>query len=131
MLRVNGSWPFSFCISDRKSYGALLMGFWLLESILSYIYLLMFSSEFPFFFFFLYIPLQCWNWGNSNKTCKTYREHILLPSSWKITLLGGSLRVSHMKAPFPFIQKAWIDASRERPTDRGQWLHTKLTALPV
>ena len=70
----------------------------------------------------LYIPLQCWNWGNSNKTCKTYREHILLPSSWKITLLGGSLRVSHMKAPFPFIQKAWIDASRERPTDRGQWL---------
>ena len=53
MLRVDGSWPFSFCISDRKSYGALLMGFWLLESILSYIYLLMFSSEFPFFFFLL------------------------------------------------------------------------------
>ena len=45
MLRVNGSWPFSFCISDKKSYGALLMGFWLLESILSCIYLLMFSSE--------------------------------------------------------------------------------------
>ena len=30
--------------------------------------------------------------------------------------------MSHVKAPFPFIQKAWIDASRERPTDRGQWL---------
>ena len=27
-----------------------------------------------------------------------------------------------MKAPFPFIQKAWIEASRERPRDRGQWL---------
>ena len=54
MLRVDGSWLFSFCISDRKSYGALLMGFWLLESILSCIYLLMFSSEsFRFFSFFL------------------------------------------------------------------------------
>ena len=54
MLRVDGSWPFIFCISDKKSYGALLMGFWLLESILSCIYLLMFSSEsFRFFSFFL------------------------------------------------------------------------------
>ena len=60
MLRVDGSWPFSFCISDKKSYGALLMGFWLLESILSCIYLLMFSSErfwvlFLFFFFFFFV----------------------------------------------------------------------------
>ena len=30
--------------------------------------------------------------------------------------------MSHMKAPFPFIQKAWIDASRKRPTERRQWL---------
>ena len=66
MLRVDGSWPFSFCISDKKSYGALLMGFWLLESILSYIYLLMFSSEFPFFFFIIFYLLihfsMCDSW---------------------------------------------------------------------
>ena len=58
MLRVDGSWPFSFCISDKKSYGALLMGFWLLESILSCIYLLMFSFEsFPVLFLFVFFLL--------------------------------------------------------------------------
>ena len=68
MLRVDGSWPFSFCISDRKSYGALLMGFWLLESILSCIYLLMFSSErfwvlFLFVFFCLFVFIYLFTFG--------------------------------------------------------------------
>ena len=64
MLRVDGSWPFSFCISDKKSYGALLMGFWLLESILSCIYLLVFSSEsFRFLFLFLFVFIYLSTFG--------------------------------------------------------------------
>ena len=44
VLRVDVSWQFGFCISDKKPYGILFMGFLLFESTLICIYLLMFSS---------------------------------------------------------------------------------------
>ena len=62
MLRVDGSWPFSFCISGKKFCGALFMGFWLLESILSCIYLLMFSSE-SFLVLFLFVFIYLFTFG--------------------------------------------------------------------
>ena len=44
VLRVDVPWQFGFCISDKKPYGILFMGFLLFESTLICIYLLMFSS---------------------------------------------------------------------------------------